>query len=50
MPGAWAPSTSVSTPRRSSSRTIAPTGRTSAVGDVTWLTRANRVRGVTAWR
>ena len=44
MPGACAPSTSVSTPRRSSSRTIAPTGRTSAVGEVTWLTRANRVR------
>ena len=49
-PGACAPSTSVSTPRRSSSRTIAATGITSAVGDVTWLTSASRVRGVTASR
>ena len=49
-PGACAPSTSVSTPRRSSSRTSAATGMTRAVGDVTWLTSARRVRGVTASR
>ena len=50
IPGAWAASTSVSTPRRSSSRTIASIGSTSAVGEVTWLTSANRVRGVIASR
>jgi hypothetical protein len=50
MPGACAASTSVSTPRRSSSRTIASIGSTSAVGDVTWLTSANRVLAVTASR
>ena len=50
IPGACAPSTSVSTPLRSSSRTSAATGITRAVGDVTWLTSARRVRGVTASR
>ena len=50
MPGACAPSTSVSMPRRSSSRTSATTGSTRALGEVTWLTSANRVLGVTASR
>ena len=35
IPGAWAPSTKVRTPRSSSSRTSRPIGRTSAVGLVT---------------
>ena len=48
MPGAWAPSTSVSIPRASSSRTSRAIGRTRAVGLVTWLSTASRVRGVTA--
>ncbi len=48
MPGAWAPSTSVSMPRSSSARTSRSIGSTSAVGLVTWLTTASRVRGVTA--
>ena len=49
-PGAWAPSTSVSIPRRSISATSSATGRISAVGLVTWLTRRSRVRSVTAAR
>src|SRR5262245_4544581 len=48
MPGAWAASTSESTPRRSSSRTIVSIGKTRPDGLVTWLTSASRVRGVTA--
>ena len=48
MPGAWAPSTRVSIPRASSSRTRRAIGRTSAVGLVTWLMTTRRVRGVTA--
>ncbi len=48
IPGAWAPSTSVSIPRSANARTIRSIGKTSAVGLVTWLTRARRVRGVTA--
>ena len=47
MPGAWAASTSVSTPSRSSSRTIVSIGKTRPLGLVTWLTSAIRVRGVT---
>jgi hypothetical protein len=48
MPGACAPSTSVSTPRAPSSRTSRAIGNTSAVGLVTWSSTASRVRGVTA--
>ena len=48
MPGACAPSTSVSTPRSLSPATRRSTGKTSAVGLVTWSSRARRVRGVTA--
>ena len=48
MPGACAPSTSTSTPRACSSRTRRSTGKTSAVGLLTWSTKARRVRGVTA--
>ena len=40
IPGAWAPSTSVSMPRSASSRTRRSTGRTSPVGLVTWLMTA----------
>jgi hypothetical protein len=47
-PGAWAASTSVSTPSRSSSRTMVSIGKTRPLGLVTWLTSASRVRGVTA--
>ena len=47
MPGAWAPSTSVSIPRSASAATIRSIGKTSAVGLVTWLTSASRVRSVT---
>src|SRR3989304_3927947 len=45
MPGAWAPSTSTSTPRAASSRASSATGRTTAVGLVTWLSSARRGRG-----
>ncbi len=44
MPGAWAPSTSVSIPRSAKAGTNRSTGRTSAVGLVTWLMTASRVR------
>jgi hypothetical protein len=47
MPGACAPSTSVSTPRAFSAATIRASGSTSPVGLVTWSTSARRVRGVT---
>ena len=47
MPGACAPSTSVSTPRSRSSRTIRAIGRTSPVELVTWSSRARRVLDVT---
>ena len=50
MPGACAPSTSVSTPRAASSATSSSSGKTSAVADVTWSSTARRVRGVTAAR
>ena len=50
MPGACAPSTSVSIPRSSSAATISATGSTSAVGLVTWSTITSRVRGLTAAR
>ena len=46
MPGACAASTSVSTPSRSSSRTIVSIGRTMPLGLVTWLMSASRV----SWR
>ncbi len=48
MPGAWAPSTSTAIPRASRSGTSRSTGKMSAVGLVTWLRSARRVRGVTA--
>ena len=48
IPGAWAPSTSTATPRASSTGTRRSTGKTSAVGLVTWLSSARRVRAVTA--
>jgi flagellar assembly factor FliW len=47
MPGPWAPSTSVSTPRSASSATRRAIGRTRPVGLVTWSRSARRVRGVT---
>ena len=48
IPGAWAPSTNVSMSRSANAATIRATGRTSAVGLVTWLRMAIRVRSVTA--
>ncbi len=48
MPGACAPSTSVSIPRSASARTICSIGSTRAVVLVTWSISASRVRGVTA--
>ena len=48
MPGACAPSTRVSTPRRASCATSSSIGRMRAVGLVTWLISRSRVRGVTA--
>ena len=47
MPGACAPSTSTSIPRARSSPTSRSMGSTMAVALVTWLSTANRVRGVT---
>ncbi len=48
MPGACAPSTSVSMPRSVIALTICATGSTSEVVLVTWSTSTSFVRGVTA--
>ncbi len=47
MPGACAPSTSVSTPRSASAATMRASGNTSPVGLVMWSISASRVRAVT---
>ncbi len=47
MPGACAPSTTLSTPRAARAATRGPIGRMRAVGLVMWSSRARRVRGVT---
>lgn len=47
IPGACAPSTSVSTPLAASRSTSAAIGKTIPVGLVTWSSTARRVRGVT---
>src|SRR5205807_2185274 len=47
MPGAWAPSMTVSIPRSFRRPTIWSTGKTSPVGLVTWSSSTSRVRGVT---
>ena len=48
MPGTWAPSTSNSTFRARHSRASRSTGKTSAVGLVTWSTTTIRVRAFIA--
>ena len=50
MPGAWAPSTSVSMPRSARAGISRSSGRTRAVGLVTWLMTARRVLAVAAAR